>query len=74
MAFTAADLDTIDAALVQVATDGIVTVSVGGQSVTARSVDELLKIRDTITRVLAETSATSTYGLRFSKTIPPGAG
>lgn len=72
--FTTADRDAIKSAMVTLATEGVATVSVGGQSVTARSLDELRRLLDMVQQDLANATATGTRGLRFSKTIPPGAG
>ena len=43
MAFTTSDLDSIDRALVTAAIEGVATVTVGGETVTAKTETELLK-------------------------------
>lgn len=53
MAFTSADLVAIEAAMVTAAVDGIASVNVAGQEVTARSVEELRKLRDMVKGELA---------------------
>lgn len=70
--FTTTDRDNVKAALIQLAVDGVVTVSVGGQSVTTRSVDELNRLLQIIQQDLA--SANARCGMRMIKTIPPGCG
>lgn len=70
--FTTTDRDNVKAALIQLAVDGVVTVSVGGQSVTTRSVDELNRLLQIIQQDLA--SANARGGMRMIKTIPPGCG
>jgi hypothetical protein len=70
--FTTADRDAIKAAMVTFATQGFATVTVGGQTVGVKSLDELRRMFDMVQADLA--SANSLGGMRFRKTIPPGAG
>jgi len=67
MAFTAADKTAIERAMVVMATDGIASVSVGGQSVTARSMAELQKLLELVNADLAATTNRPGRGLRFQK-------
>ena len=54
-------LDDLDAAIQQLATDGIATVTVGNQTTTVKSLDELIRWRD---RVKGDaTAATNRAGL-----------
>jgi lipopolysaccharide/colanic/teichoic acid biosynthesis glycosyltransferase len=70
--FTTADRDAVKTAMVRLATDGIATVTVGGQTVTVKSIDELRKLLDLINSDLA--SDQSHFGLRMITLVPPGAG
>lgn len=70
--FTTADRDAVKAAMVTLAVEGVATVSVGGESVTARSLDELRRLLEVIQADLAADLPRG--GMRMVKTIPPGAG
>jgi len=70
--FTTADRDAIKAAMVTFATQGFATVTVGGQTVGVKSLDELRRMLDMIQADLSSGNALG--GLRFRKTIPPGCG
>lgn len=70
--FTTADRDAIKTAMVRLATDGIATVTVGGQTVTTKSLDELQKLLALINSDLA--SDQTHFGLRMVTLVPPGAG
>ena len=70
MAFSQTDLDNIDAAMVTAAVDGIASVTVAGQSVTSRSLDELRRLRS---MVAAEVSADNSDATGFRlKVLKPG--
>ena len=72
MAFTQSDLDLIDAAMVTFAIEGIVSVTVAGQTVTARNLDELRRLRELIA---ADVTAAGTHGgIRLRQMVPGGCG
>ena len=73
MAFTAADIAAIEAAMVVAAVDGIASVTVAGQTVTARSLDELRRLLELINSEVAAND-TTTGGLRRRKLVPPECG
>jgi hypothetical protein len=66
--FTIADRDAIKTALITAATEGVASVSVGGQSVTTYSLDQLYKLLETINADLA--GDLDGFGLRFRKFKP----
>ena len=70
--FTTADRDAVKTAMVRLATDGIATVTVGGQTVTVKSLDELRKLLELINSDLA--SDQTHFGMRMVTLVPPGAG
>lgn len=70
--FTTTDRDAVKAAMVQFATDGIATVTVGGQTVTVKSLDEINRLLQLINSDLA--SDQEHFGLRMTKLVPPGTG
>lgn len=70
--FTTADRDAIKSAMVTLATEGSATVTVGGETVTAHSLDQLRKLLDMVQGDIATTD--NAFGMRFVKTIPPGCG
>lgn len=70
--FTTDDLNAVKAALVEAAVSGIASCTVAGQSVTARSVDELRRLLETIQTDLARSSGGC--GLRVLQFNPPGCG
>jgi len=70
--FTTADRDAVKAAMVRLATDGIATVTVGGQTVTVKALEELHKLLAIINSDLA--SDQGHFGLRMVTLVPPGAG
>ncbi len=72
MALTAADLDALDAAALQIATDGIASVTIAGQTTQLKSLKELRDFRNEAAQQVA--SGNSFVGMRTRKTIPPGAG
>jgi hypothetical protein len=61
-----------NAAIVKAATDGIASVSIGGQSVQKYTLDQLLNAKKQIDAQLAATQ--SHFGLRMTKLVPPGTG
>jgi hypothetical protein len=72
MAFTASDLTNIETAMVALAVDGIATVTVGGQTVTVKSLDELNRLRQL---VADNVSADLTHGgMRLRQMKPGGCG
>jgi len=70
--FTTEDRDAVKAAMVRIATDGIATVTVGGQTVTATSLADLQRLLQMINSDLS--SDVSGFGLRMTKLVPPGTG
>jgi len=70
--FTATDRDAVKAAMVRLATDGIATVNVGGETVTVKSLDELNRLLQLINADLA--ADREHFGIRMTKLVPPGAG
>lgn len=70
--FTTTDRDAVKAALITAATTGFASVSVGGQTVTSYSLEQLQKLMAMIQSDLA--SSYTGGGILFVKTIPPGAG
>lgn len=78
MAFTATDLSNVEAAMVSAALDGVASVTVAGQSVTGRSLDELRRLRDLIAGDLGaaemDTPGAEITPYRMVKTVPPGCG
>lgn len=70
--FTTTDRDAVKAAMVRLATDGVATVTIGGETVTVKSLDELNRMLQLINSDLA--SAKDHFGLRMTKLVPPGTG
>jgi len=70
--FSTTDRDAVVAAMVRFATDGIATVSVGGETVTAKSLDELNRLLQVINSDLAADQ--EHFGIRLTKLVPPGTG
>lgn len=70
--FTTTDRDNVKTAMVQLAVDGIATVTVGNQTVTVKDIGQLQKLLATINADLASDNAN--FGLRMVQLIPPGAG
>ena len=70
--FTTADRDAVVAAIVVAATEGISSCTVAGQTVTARSVDDLRKLLEIIQSDLASSSYGG--GIRTRQLVPPGCG
>lgn len=66
--FTTADRDAVKSAIVTAAVNGYASVSVGGQSVSMKSLQELKDLLQVIQADLA--SADSHFGLRFTKLVP----
>jgi len=60
MAFTAADVAAVEAAIVSIATQGTVTVSINGRSHTFQTLDSLLRVRN----VMQGDVNTSAYGAK----------
>ena len=63
---------TISEALENIARQGFAQVTVGGQTVTVKSVDELIKAD--IYLASQNVAAQPHLGLRFTQIVPPGAG
>jgi hypothetical protein len=74
MAFTASDRLAVEQAMVTAAVDGVASVTVAGQSVTARSLDELRRLLEMITAELAVTNSLGSGGIRTRQLVPPGCG
>jgi hypothetical protein len=70
--FTTADRDAVKTAMVELAVSGFATVTVGGQTVTVKALDELRRMLDMINADLA--SDQDHFGLRMVTLIPPEAG
>ncbi len=70
--FTTTDRDNIKAAMVSFAVDGFAAVTIGGQTTTVKSLDELRRMLEMVQADLA--SGKSHFGLRMTKLVPPGAG
>lgn len=66
--FTTADRDAVKAAIVEAATDGFASVTIGGQTTAVKSLDELRRILEMIQADLA--SAASHSGLRIKQLVP----
>ncbi len=73
MAFSAADILAVEQAMVVAAVDGIASVTVAGETVTARSLDELRRMLDMLKAEVATTTAGS-GGMRTRQLVPPGCG
>lgn len=74
MAWTTSDLTTIEAAIRTAMTEGVASVSIGGQSVQTYTLKELRELRNEIKGELAIANANSLGGLRMRLTKPPAAG
>lgn len=70
MAFTSTDLDNIDAAIVTAAIEGIASVTIAGQTVESRSLDELRKLRSEIASLITPLRSEDAFGLT-TRTIKP---
>lgn len=70
MAFTATDLANIDAAMVTAAIDGIASVTVGGQTVAARNLDELRRLREMVAADVTAASGRAGLGIRIQTWTP----
>lgn len=71
-AFTQADLDAVNAAIIELGVSGVASCTVGGHTVQATDIEKLLKLRSTITQDLA--SALGSGGMRFRQLVPGGTG
>lgn len=70
--FTTADRDAVKTAMVKLITDGIASMTVGGQSVTVKTVDEAERI---LKMINADLAADQThFGMHQVTLVPPGAG
>jgi hypothetical protein len=65
------DTEDINDTIAQTAADGIKNVSISGQHVESLSIDDQIKAAN---HVAAQSAARGSFGLRFSKLIPPGCG
>lgn len=66
----ATNLETIDAAIQTLASEGIVSATIGGETVTTRSLKELLEWRDRLAANEAAASNRPGLGLRFQQITP----
>ncbi len=66
----ATDLETIEAAAVTLASEGIVTVTIGGETVTARSIKELTDFADRLAGKQATASNRAGLGIRIQQWAP----
>lgn len=71
--FTAAEVATVKAAYLEALANGIASVSLDGQSVQTYTPEQLLKQLQAMQAEVAG-SASSGFGVRFAKLVPPGAG
>ena len=70
--YTQADLAAVAAKYIELATSGIATVTVGGQTVTIHSLDQYDKV---IAAIKADMSQSNPhYQLQMVTLVPPGAG
>ena len=74
MAWTTSDLTLIETAIRTAMTDGIASVSIGGQAVQTYTLKQLMDMRAQIKAELASANVSSFGGMRVRKTIPPEAG
>lgn len=70
MAFSQTDLDNIDAAMVTAAVSGYASVTVNGQTVASKTLDELRRLRDMVSGQLTSASNRPGLGLRFQQIKP----
>lgn len=70
--FTTTDRDAVKDALLVAASEGVASVSIGGQAVQTLSLDQLYNLLTLIQQDLA--TANGRHGMRVVKTIPPAAG
>jgi hypothetical protein len=70
--FTTTDRDNVKAAMVALAVSGFATVTVGGQTVTVKALDELRRMLEMINADLA--SEQTHFGLKMVTLVPPAAG
>ena len=66
--------ESIDEAVEQAALTPKILRGPGGREIQQHSITDLIKAEQHEAAKAAAASATSTFGLRFAKTIPPGAG
>lgn len=74
MAWTTSDLTNIETAIRSAISEGVASVSIGGQATTVYSLEALRELRAEIKGELAAANANSLGGMRMRKTIPPEAG
>jgi len=74
MAWTTTDRDTVQTAIRDAVTAGVVSVSVAGQQVQAYTLKELRDLLAEINAELAGANALSGGGLRSRQLVPPGCG
>lgn len=65
------DASDITDTIAQTAADGIANVQIGQESTTVLSIDEQIKAAN---YVAAQAATPKSFGLRFSRLIPPGCG
>jgi tryptophanase len=70
--FTTADRDAVKVAMVKLVTNGIASMTIGGQSVTVKTVEEAERLLKMINADLA--SDQTHFGLKMVTLVPPGAG
>ena len=70
--FTQADRDAIKAAMVRIATDGIASVTLAGQTTTVKSLDELRRLLEIVQSDIA--AETGGGGMRVKQLVPGGTG
>ena len=74
MAFTAADRTAVEQAMVTAAVDGVASVTVAGQTVSGRSLDELRRLLELIISEIAAANTSGSGGIRTRQLVPPGCG
>lgn len=72
--FTTSDLELVETAIRTAVTEGVASVSIKGQAVQTYTLTELYDLRARIKNELAGDNPSARFGMRFLKTIPPGAG
>jgi len=73
MAWTSSDLTIVETAIRTAMTEGIASVSIGGQQVAVYTLESLQNLRREIKAEIAASSS-SGVGWKTYRTIPPGAG
>jgi hypothetical protein len=70
--FTAADLELVEEAIVTVAVEGYVELSIAGQQVRRYDLDQLLKVRDAIKQTIG--TSDGAFFIATQQLVSPGCG